>query len=87
MVKLFQKSSKLILEEHDIIKQENPKMGVESFAYFANEIPSVFYFLGSRNEEKDIIYPAHSSFFDIDEDCIPIGVAIQCQMAIDYLTI
>ena len=41
--------------------QKNPKMGVESFAYFANEVPSVFYFLGCRNEEKGIIHPAHSS--------------------------
>lgn len=86
MVKMFYKSSKSILEEHDIIKQYYPKMGVESFAYFAEKVPSVFYFLGSRNEISNIIYPAHSSLFDVDEDCIPLGVALQCQMIIDYLT-
>lgn len=86
MVKLFHKSSKLILKEHDIIKQYNPKMGVESFAYFAEKVPSLFYFLGSRNEKNNIIHPAHSNLFDVDEDCIPLGVALQCQMIIDYLT-
>ena len=61
-------------------------MGVESFAYFANEVPSVFYFLGCRNEKKGIIHLAHSSLFDIDEDALVIGVAIQCQIVLDYLT-
>lgn len=86
MVKLFYKSSKSILEEYDIIEQYYPKMGVESFAYFAEKVPSLFYFLGSKNEVSNIIYPAHSNLFDVDEDCIPLGVALQCQMIIDYLT-
>ena len=46
----------------------------------------VFYFLGIRNELKGIIHPAHNSLFDIDEDALPIGVAIQCEVAINYLT-
>ena len=75
-----------VIGEENVLEQEYPHMGVESFAYFANEIPSVFYFLGCRNEEKGIIHPAHSSLFDIDEDALMIGVAIQCQMVSDYLT-
>ena len=75
-----------IIGEENVLEQEYPHMGVESFAYFANEIPSVFYFLGCRNEEKGIIHPAHSSLFDIDEDALIVGIAIQCQMVLDYLT-
>ena len=75
-----------VIGEENVLEQEYPHMGVESFAYFANEIPSVFYFLGCKNEEKGIIHPAHSSLFDIDEDALMIGVAIQCQMVLDYLT-
>lgn len=75
-----------VIGEENVLEQEYPHMGVESFAYFANEIPSVFYFLGCRNEEKGIIHPAHSSLFNIDEDALMIGVAIQCQMVLDYLT-
>lgn len=86
MVNLFKFSAEKILGEENIFIQKNPKMGVESFAYFANERPAVFYFLGSGNKEKNIIYPAHSSLFDIDEDCLPLGVAMQCQMVFEYLT-
>ena len=86
MVKLFKNGAEKILGKDNILVQKHPKMGVESFAYFANERPGVFYFLGSGNKEKNIIYPAHSSLFDIDEECLPLGVAMQCQMAVEYLT-
>lgn len=86
MVKILEDSAKNIIGSKNVKVQKNPKLGVESFAYFANEVPSVFYFLGIRNEEKGIIHPAHNSLFDIDEDALPIGVAIQCEVAINYLT-
>ena len=86
MVKILEDSAKNIIGAENVKVQKNPKLGVESFAYFANKVPSVFYFLGIRNEEKGIIYPAHNSLFDIDEDALPIGVAIQCEVAMNYLT-
>lgn len=86
MVDLFKVGAEKVIGKENILLQKNAKMGVESFAYFANERPAVFYFLGSGNKSKNIIYPAHSSLFDIDEDCLPLGVAMQCQMALEYLT-
>lgn len=86
MVKILEDSAKNIIGAENVKVQKNPKLGVESFAYFANKVPSVFYFLGIRNEEKGIIHPAHNSLFDIDEDALPIGVAIQCEVAMNYLT-
>ncbi|MDV4150934.1 M20 family metallopeptidase [Clostridium sp. AL.422] len=86
MVALFKIGAEKVLGKENVLLQKHPKMGVESFAYFANERPAVFYFLGSGNKEKNIIYPAHSNLFDIDEDCLPLGVALQCQMAFEYLT-
>lgn len=86
MVEILEVSAKNIIGSENVKVQKNPKLGVESFAYFANEVPSVFYFLGIRNEEKGIIHSAHNSLFDIDEDALPIGVAIQCEVAINYLT-
>ena len=56
MVDLLEKSAIEILGAENVKLQKNPKLGVESFAYFANEVPSVFYFLGIRNEKKGIIH-------------------------------
>lgn len=86
MVTLFKDAATKILGSENIVEQRKPKMGVESFAYFANEVQGVFYFLGTGNTNKGTTYTAHSSLFDIDEDALPIGVSIQCQIAYDYLT-
>ena len=72
-------------EEH-VLNQKNPKMGVESFAYFAEQRDSAFYFLGIANKEKKIIHPLHNSLFDIDERALTVGVAIQTKAVLDYLT-
>ena len=85
LVQLFKESSSNVIGKENVIALEKPSMGVESFAYFAMERPSVFYFLGSKNEKKGIIHPAHGSHFDIDEECLPIGVALQCEMAVEVL--
>lgn len=62
-----------------------PTMGVESFSYFSLERPAMFYWLGCGNETKGIIHPAHSSLFDIDEECLSVGVAMHCNAAYEYL--
>lgn len=85
MYNLFLNSVTKVVNEENVIKLDNPNMGVESFAYFSMESPSLFYYLGVKNEEKGIVNPAHGSLFDIDEDSLPIGVAIQCQLAVDFL--
>lgn len=74
-----------IVGAKNIVNLENPSMGVESFAYFSMSRPSAFYYLGSGNKSRGIVHPAHGNLFDIDEDCIPIGVAIQCKSVYDFL--
>lgn len=86
LVELVSEAAKEIIGEENVKEQEAPKLGVESFAYFALERDSAFYFLGARNVEKNIIYSAHNSRFDIDENLLPIGVSIQCRAALNYLT-
>jgi metal-dependent amidase/aminoacylase/carboxypeptidase family protein len=42
-------------------------------------------FLGARNEERGIDAPHHNPRFDIDEACLPAGVAILCESAVRIL--
>lgn len=86
MVRRVRKIGKRIVGERNVLEQKNPSMGVESFAYFAQERPSVFYYLGTKNKKKGSDNPAHSNLFKIDEEALPIGVAMQCAVAFDYLT-
>lgn len=71
------------LEKVSLIK--DPSLGVEDFSYFAQEAPAAFFNLGCRNEEKGIIHQAHYGLFDIDEDCLAIGVALQVSNVLSFL--
>jgi len=82
---IFEKKAGEVIGESNVYKLDTPTLGVESFAYFANERPSLFYFLGSGNKAKGIVNPAHGSLFDIDESCLSIGTAMQCKLAFEFL--
>lgn len=64
----------------------NPTMLGEDFAYFAQRVPSVLFKLGSRNDDKGIINPLHHESFDVDEDCLKIGVELFSAFALDFLS-
>ncbi|MCY6370857.1 M20 metallopeptidase family protein [Clostridium ganghwense] len=85
MVDILKNSAQNTLGSENIVMLQKPTMGVESFAYFSLQIPSVFYYLGTGNKEKDTMHPLHSSFFDVDEECIPVGVAVNCETVINFL--
>ncbi len=50
-------------------------MGSEDFSLFLNQVPGCFYFVGSANPEKNLIYGHHHPKFDFDEGVLPIAVA------------
>lgn len=86
LVDIVKYSAKQLLGEKNINTIEVPSMGVEDFSYFAEAVPSAFFLLGSKNEEKDIMHNLHTNQFDIDEDSLPIGVALQVQNVFNILS-
>ncbi len=62
-----------------------PTMGAEDFAYYLEKVPGALFRLGIRNEGKGIIYPCHSSRFDIDEEVLPFGVEMFVRIIDKYL--
>lgn len=85
MFNILQNISSELLGRENVKILNEPTMGVESFAYFSLKVPAVFYQLGCGNKEKGITYPIHSCHFDIDEECLKVGVAVHCKMAVDFL--
>lgn len=64
---------------------DKPSMGVEDFAYFLREVPGVYWNLGCGNTAKGIVHSLHNQHFDIDEDCLPVGVAVQAVNVLEAL--
>lgn len=77
--------ARLVGEEH-LSVQAQPKMGVEDFAYYVHQVPGAFYNLGVRNESAGIVHPVHHEKFDVDEECLPFGAALQALNALSILS-
>jgi len=59
--------------------------GGEDFSAVLARVPGNFFFLGARDEGRGITAPHHNPHFDIDETCLPQGVAILCEAAVRAL--
>ncbi len=55
-------------------------MGGEDMAFFLQQIPGCFIFLGAGNPERGIDHPHHNPRFDIDEDVLPLGVELMLRL-------
>ncbi|MDB0026984.1 M20 family metallopeptidase [Flavobacteriales bacterium] len=58
------------------------RMTAEDFAYYSHQVPSCFYRLGTRNEQKGIVHGLHTSRFNIDEQSLKIGMGLMSYLAI-----
>jgi amidohydrolase len=51
-------------------------MGGEDMAFFLQEVPGCYFFLGAANTEKCLAYPHHHPRFDFDESALALGVEL-----------
>ncbi len=63
----------------------DPAMGSESFATYGQFAPAVFGNLGVATPEKGSGAEIHNRWFDIDEECLKIGVGSHLSFALEYL--
>lgn len=60
-------------------------MGGEDFAYFSLERPGCFFRVGTRNEERGIVWGHHHPRFDVEEDGLAAGIATMANSVLRYL--
>ncbi|MGC9399635.1 MAG: M20 metallopeptidase family protein [Anaerolineae bacterium] len=51
-------------------------MGSEDAAFFLQEVPGCYFFVGATSPDAESHIPHHNPYFDIDEAVLPIGVAV-----------
>ncbi len=61
------------------------RMTAEDFAYYSQQVPSCFYRLGTRNEERNIVHNLHTDRFDVDEKALEVGAGLMAWMAVNSL--
>ena len=57
----------------------------EDFSEYGALAPSLFAFVGGRNEEKGFVYSPHHPCFNVDEICLERASALYAQFALDFL--
>jgi amidohydrolase len=50
------------------------RLTAEDFSFYAQKVPTCFFRIGVRNEEKGIIHGVHNSRFDIDHEALKTGM-------------
>lgn len=75
---------KKLLGEEKIILQDKATMIGEDFSFFAQAVPSVFYWLGCK-EENTPFYPLHSNHFAPDEEAMRTGIHVMISSVLALL--
>jgi len=65
----------------------NAVTGAEDFSYFAEKVPSIFFFIGGKQIGVDPkkVYPHHTPDFWIDESGMKTGIKAFCNLVFDYM--
>ena len=64
------------------VQEIDPVMGGEDFAYFLQEVPGAFMFVGMGDGME---FPHHHPAFDIDEKALPQATLLMTAIALEYL--
>jgi len=60
-------------------------MASEDMSFILEDVPGMYFFVGSSNEKLGLTYGHHHPRFDFDEDALPLGVALGSAAIADYL--
>lgn len=60
-------------------------MGAEDFAYYAEQIPGCFYYLGVQNSAQSITSYVHTPTFNVDEAALALGPGLMAWLALQEL--
>lgn len=53
---------------------EKPLMIAEDFSFYQDEVPGIFFYVGTRNEELGYVHSLHNSKFNFDEKALNLGL-------------
>jgi len=85
MVDVVRAGAERLVGESKVTVFDRPNMGVEDFGFYLTHVPGAFYSLGVRNEARGIVHPVHNDRFDVDEECLAYGAAMQALNALAIL--
>jgi len=80
-----QEIARQVLPDARVDARNNVTMGSEDMAFFMEEVPGCFIFVGSANKEAGLDAGHHHPRFDFDEKALETGVALLSAVAAGFL--
>ena len=74
-----------VVGEENVILMSEPLMGSEDFSYISNEVPSNFFFIGTKEEQEEIETLLHHPRLKWDDKHLEISSKALALVAYDYL--
>lgn len=56
----------------------------EDYSLFLEQVPGCYFFVGSRNKERGLVWGHHHQQFDIDEEAMGIGIETMARTVLRY---
>jgi amidohydrolase len=85
VVDIIKENAIKLLGKENVEFKEFPSLGAEDFSYFMDVAKGAFFHLGCGNPAKGITSPIHTEHFDIDEECLKVGVRLQVENVMTLL--
>lgn len=74
-----------VVGDDGLVRVAQYSMGGEDFAYFAERVPAAMFRLGIRPKGQDTSPGLHSPYFDFNDDALPIGAVMFCEITRRFL--
>ena len=84
MANIVSSVAKELVGEENVVTDVRT-MGGEDAAFFLEAAPGAYVFVGAGNKSKGMTEPHHSPRFQIDEDSLPLSVALMTASAMRML--
>ena len=83
---LVEEAARAVVPDAPILREPEPAMGAEDFYEFGSTgLPVTMFNLGVRNAAKGITGSHHAPDFDLDEDALPVGLAVLAETVRRFL--
>ena len=85
VTELVRRAAAEILGPENVLEMGEPSLGADDFGYFANLVPSCYYYIGVGSADGSCAFPNHNPRFAADPAALPLAAAVAAQAAVDFL--
>lgn len=85
VTELVRRAAAAILGPENVLEMGEPSLGADDFGYFANLVPSCYYYIGVGSADGSCAFPNHNPRFAADPAALPLAAAVAAQAAVDFL--